>query len=117
METSSTDLHREAGLLKLKYRREQHLLSLMYDWSQEESKLKVKPVNSVVTRSQAKKLLKIKKPYTEKYKKSIAYRGPKKWNKLPANFHETTTKAFFKRLVESRIIKQSNMNAAVICNL
>ena len=31
LETSNLDLHREANLLKLKYRREQHLLNFMYE--------------------------------------------------------------------------------------
>ena len=33
LEINSTDLHAEANLLKLQYRREQHILNLMFDWS------------------------------------------------------------------------------------
>ena len=36
----------------------------------------------MVTRSSAKKQLKIVRPRTEKFKKSLSYRGPKKWNNL-----------------------------------
>ena len=113
IETSSSELHREAGLLKLKYRREQHLLHLVYDWSKNKGNLKVKPVNSVVPRSQAKKLFKIKKPYTEKFKKSIAYRGPRKWNLLPLDFHESATKPAFKHLVKCRVAKKSEVQATL----
>ena len=42
LDTGSVDLHREAGLLKLNYRREQHLLNFVYDWSLDCNKLKKK---------------------------------------------------------------------------
>ena len=70
MEAGSEELHSEANLLKLKYRREQHILTIR-------------------TRSQKKTLLKIKRPYTEKYKNSLSYKGPKKWNSLPIELHLT----------------------------
>ena len=66
---SSDKIHNEAGLLRLKDRRDQHLLNFMYDWSKDPRKLKVKTTVGVSTRSSDKKLLKIKKPRTEKYKK------------------------------------------------
>ena len=42
LETSNSDLHKGADLLKLRYRREQHLLNFMYDMSSSPKMLKVK---------------------------------------------------------------------------
>ena len=73
IETSRACLHAEAGLLRLNFRREQHLLNFMYDWSQNPKFLSKKHSEAMQTRSHTKKLLKIKKPNTEKFKKSLAY--------------------------------------------
>ena len=99
LETSSDSLHNEANLLKLKYRREQHLLNFMFNFSKDSAKLKYKPTTTMTTRSQAKKLFRIKKPNTEKYKKSFSYRGAQKWNALPATVQHSTDKGAFKREV------------------
>ena len=40
METSSDELHEEARVLKLKFRREEHLLNFMYDLPQDDRELK-----------------------------------------------------------------------------
>ena len=48
---SSDELHAEARLYKLKFRREQHLLNFMYDWALDPKKLKVKTKGAAVTRS------------------------------------------------------------------
>ena len=48
-----------------------------------------------------KKLLKVRKPETEKFKKSLAYRGPVKWNSLPTDFHTINNKATFKNMVST----------------
>ena len=97
--TSSDDLHAEASLLKLKYRREQHILNFMYDIAQDPSSRKSKSKLSVKTRSSDKVLLKTKRPRTEKFKKSLAYKGPKIWNNLPANYHSKTNKATYKHMI------------------
>ena len=89
MEAGSEELHSEANLLKLKYRREQHILNYMYDVVQIESNHKAPSKLTIRTRSQKKTLLKIKRPYTEKYKNSLSYKGPKKWNSLPIELHLT----------------------------
>ena len=75
---SSDDLHIEAGLLRLNYRREQHLLNFIYDWSLDATKLAVRPEGAGSTRSSQKKLFKFRKPRTEKFKKSFAYKGKTK---------------------------------------
>ena len=99
IETSINDLHEVAGLLQLKFRREQHLLNFMYDQAQIASKLKCQSISTYRTRSSNKKMLKVKRPYTEKFKRSLAYVGPKKWNKLPAQFHLAQDKYTYKSLV------------------
>ena len=114
IETDSADLHKEASLLKLKYRREQHILNFVFDWSLDRRKLKSSTASSIVTRSQVKKLFKVKKPHTEKYKRSLAYRGLKKWNKLPVHFHKTASKAEFKMLVEKRMVARAEANTTLI---
>ena len=110
LDISSDELHRQAGLLKLKYRREQHLLNFVYDWSLDKNKLKCKPKGSVSTRSQDKRLIKVKKPVTEKFKRSLAYRGPFKWNKLPVNYHKAPSKTAFKMLIEKKMSLRSEAN-------
>ena len=102
-EYSSSDLHEEADLLMLKYRREQHLLNFMYSWSQDPQKLKTIRSGGPRTRSTKKKLLKLKRPRTERFKKSFAYMGAKKWNQLPAEFHEALDKKSYRTHV-SRLV-------------
>ena len=99
MKVSSDELHLESNLLKLKYRREQHLLNYMYDYAQIKSNHKPVPKMTIKTRSQGKTLLKIRRPYTERYKKSLSYKGPKKWNSLTADFHSNCAKVEYKRKV------------------
>ena len=86
---STGDLHLQAGLLNLKYRREQHLLNFMYTWANDPRRLKYKSVSGPRTRSTKKTLLTVKRPRTEKFKKSFAYLGPVKWNHLPMEVHES----------------------------
>ena len=88
---STDELHAETGLLKLKYRREQHLLNFIYDWSLDDSRLITRAQNSVVMRSSHKKQFKLKKPNSEKIKKSFTSKGRHKWNALPASLHHTAT--------------------------
>ena len=69
LETSTDELHLEAKLYRLKFRREQHLLNFMFDMAQCPRNLKAKTKLTVKTRSANKVLLRSKKPYTEKFKK------------------------------------------------
>ena len=93
-DTSINKLHRKVQLQRLKYRRDQHLLSYMYDVATDDKQHKPKTC-SIKTRSHNKKLLKICRPKTEKFKNSLAYRGPKKWNSLPEQYHHVTTRQQF----------------------
>ena len=95
IEVSTDELHRQAKLKKLKIRREQHLLSHMFDMANSGKHLKKPRSRGVKTRSQNKKILKTNKPNTEKYKKSLAYAGPKKWNSLPERYHHLKSRAQF----------------------
>ena len=90
------ELHVKADLLRLKYRREAHLMNLMFDLSKVSGKLKRPNKFGVSTRSSARKLFKIRKPRTEKYKKSASYIGPKVWNLLPDHIQQTDVKTEFK---------------------
>ena len=103
IETSSEELHLEAGLLKLKFRREQHVLNYMFDISRVPGMQKKKSAHAMRTRSHKKRLLRVKRPNTEKFRKCFAYRGPKKWNSLPETFHTTQTKITYKTLVANRV--------------
>ena len=116
IEYSSAELHEEAEILRLCYRRELHLLNFMYDWSCDPCCLVTNSVSSMVTRSQSKKLLKIKKPRTGKFKKSLAYYGPKKWNALPVELHLADRKATFKTMSRNLITKSSVCNPEILNN-
>ena len=110
LDCSSVQLHSEARLLKLQYRREQHLLCFMFDWAKDCNNIKKQPSYTIKTRSSNKIELKLRKPNTEKYKKSFAYMGPKKWNSLPENFHQPITKHAFNLLVAGRTAAKARAN-------
>ena len=112
IETSTDELHDEADLLRLTSRREPHLLNVMFDMSQCEDKMLAPRTEGAVTRSSKKRLMKVKCPKTEKYKKSFAYRGPKRWNALPFDFHAVLSKGEFKTKIESHIKHKAAQKAA-----
>ena len=117
LETSSEELHLEANLLKLKYRQELHMLNYIYGYAQINSNRKVPPKTTIRTRSQKKLLLKIKRPYTEKYKKSLSYRGPKKWNSLSAGLQFSCSKIEYKAKVSALMrtkVGTNNANNSVL---
>ena len=89
LEVSSEDLHREAHLLKLRFRREQHTLNFTYDTAQIAANCKAISELSVKTRSSNKLTLKTKCPRTEKFKRSLAYIGPFRWNALPESIYKS----------------------------
>ena len=107
---SIIDLHREAKLLKLKYRREQHVLNYMYDVAQDKRNHKAGSNLSVKTRSSNKLTLKIKRPHTEKFKKSFVYKGLKKWNSLSEEFHRAPSKSQYKSMVANLIKEKAALN-------
>ena len=117
-DTSTVELHEEAKLMKLKYRRERHLLNYMFDMAQNKANLKNTKRSGVKTRSSNKKLLKIRRPVTEKFKKSLAYRGPKKWNQLPEDLQNLVSKNQFssnvKLLVEQKVKSQKVQGSGIL---
>ena len=74
----SDSIHDESNILKLKYRREHPLLQFMYTKRNDPLLIKTKRRSGMVTRSEKKCNFKIRKPNTEKYKRSCSYCGPKK---------------------------------------
>ena len=107
---SSVELHSEAHLHKLFRRREQHSLNFMYDLAQAPANLEGRPQLSIKTRSSKKRLLKVKRPRTERFKRSLTYIGPLKWNSLPDRFHHTETKAAYKAMVGNWIDAKAAAN-------
>ena len=81
--SSVSELHSEGKVMRLKYRRTQHMLNYMYDMSKTKSNLQCRSKEGVKTRSQNKKLIKIKKPNTEKFKKKLSLQGTKKMERPP----------------------------------
>ena len=106
-ETSIEELHRIAKLSRLKYRREQHVLNYMYDCAQDRGNHKATSKSSIKTRSSKKLLLKSKRPHTEKFKKSLAYVGVKKWNGLSEGFHHAQSKIKYKTMVAEWVRKKA----------
>ena len=100
-DTTTDELHADANLLKLKYRRELHTLNFMYGASSCPNSLVSRGEDVAVTRSCRKKTLKVKRPKTEKFKKSLAYLGPHKWNALPLDLHQATDRWEYKRLARN----------------
>ena len=99
VETSTFELHREANLLKLKFRREQHLLNYMYDVAKNPQNPKSRLAIGVKTRSASTLILKSRHPCTEKYKKSMNYLGMKKLNQLPEVFQSAGSKLAYKGMI------------------
>ena len=110
IDTSIDDLHTEANLLKLKFRREQHTLNYMYDVAQVASNRRSNLKQTIKTRSSNKILLKVKHPYTEKFKKSLAYFGPKKLNKLTADQQSIPDKHKYKSMISDWVGKRALVN-------
>ena len=108
---SSDILHDEAKLLKLKYRREQHLLQFMFTKRDDKAFCLSRRRQGVNTRSSKKINFVLRKPATEKYKRSISYTGPKRWNTLPSSIQKAPDINNFKlklgSLLSKRVMRQS----------
>ena len=78
----------------------------MFDSASPECNLRVSRSEGDKTRSHQKKLLKMKKTCTERFKKSLSYQGPRKWNRLPVAIQLCPSKTEFKNL--GRIPENSN---------
>ena len=71
------------------------MLNYMFDMSQIGVNIVKLEEEGVKTRSQHKTLFRIRKPKTEKFKKSRAYRGPSRCNELPNDLHSLKTRRQF----------------------
>ena len=91
-------IHDESNLLKLKYRREQHLLQFMYTKRDDQFLRRPRPTG-VTTRAGTKCNFQLRKPKTEKYKRCFSYVGPKKWNRLPPSAQKSDNGTIFKHKV------------------
>ena len=90
------ETHRLAKLDKLNLRRSEHLLIHMFKLAQNVNMLKKRDSKKIFTRSSLKKIMSNKRPNTEKYRKSVTYRGKQLWNNLPTRLHDISTLQFFK---------------------
>ena len=99
----TNELHDEAKLLKLKDRRHMHMLLHIYQLTQmpDFRMWKAHQPTGVRTRSSKKKLLSLRKPTNEKYKRSITYQGPKLWNALPGSVQKVQSYYDFKSKIKS----------------
>ena len=79
------------------------MLNFMYNQSYNPIHIKTKRSEGVRACSHRKRLLKVKRPNTEKFKKSLAYKGPKSWNMLAETYHQAQTKDAFKVLVSQKV--------------
>ena len=86
----------------------------MYDMSLNPKNLKKQRTEGVSTRSSNKKAMINRRPKTERYKKSLAYLGPKIWNNLPENMHHIATKAEFKKLSKIHVERRVALNESRI---
>ena len=102
-DTSTRELHTEMRMLRLKHKRETHILNFMYDQSKKVENLRMVKGTGVKTRSSKKKLLRIKKPNTEKFKRSLTYLGPKIWNALPSDLQSIQSKNEFKTKILNHV--------------
>ena len=71
----------------------------------------IERTSGVMTRGQSKKFLKIKKTNTEKYKKSLSYKGQKLWNALDADTQKLEYKFEFKCRIKSLVLTRSQISA------
>ena len=110
-DADTVELHMDAGLSELKHRRRLHLLHFMYGWSRDGKRFRSSPLTSIKTRSSCKKLLKTKRPRTEKFKRCLAYNGPNSWNALPADCHQAANINTFKSLVNNWYLQKREANS------
>ena len=80
-----------------------HVYNLMFDKSKVESSLHTVRRVGAVTQSSAKKLVKIARSRTEKFKKCLSYIGPKKWNSLPVDVQTLISKKEYKTKISALI--------------
>ena len=96
---STKMLHTEAKLELLKVRRKYHMLQHVFKTSQLSGFKGWKRSSIIKTRSSKRRLMALRKPNTNKYKRSITYKGPKMWNALPTDAQTAPNLWQFKSLI------------------
>ena len=97
---SELEMHYEAGLTKLKYRRIQHLVNLMYHRSKCDQYLDKRDIR---TRQFDKVKFKVLNPIVKKAFKSPNYLGAQLWDMLPLDTQTAPTYNLFKYKVKKHI--------------
>ena len=87
-------IYLESKLLKLRYRREQHLLHFTY--GKRTTFKDLRRVSGVTTRAGLKNNFVLRKPNTEKFKRTASYMSPKLWNSVSSANQSMDNKALFK---------------------
>ena len=105
---STKALHAEAKIELLKVRRRYHTLQHVYQTSQLNGFKGWKSSSITKTRSSKRKVMTLKKPNTDRYKKSITYKGPRMWNALPNEAQTATSLWQFKSFIRRPNIKLNN---------
>ena len=85
------------------------MLNFMYDMSKFEHNMQNVRVEGVQTRSAKKNLMAIKRPKTEKFKKCLAYCGPKRWNALPEELQLAKSKGEFKTKLDAHMKQKAKL--------
>lgn len=96
---SILDMHEKAGLDYLEDRRELHLLTLMFDRTQDQAYIEIAPRS---TRSADAVMLRTPKPCTSKLAKAPIYMGSKMWNELPIRMRKSKSRQELKTLFKRR---------------
>ena len=108
---SSDTVHLDSRLLKLKYRREIHLVNFMFGIREDLKAREPERRYGIRTRSSNKLNFALRRPNTEKYKNCASYQGIKSWNRLPTAIQQEQNKLIFKNKVLNHItskIKDQN---------
>ena len=92
------DLHNTARILPLKMRREMALLKIMFNRVHINQGLQVR---QLTTRSHDGPIMEVPKPYSSKYIKSVAYRGPVLWNQVKPELRCLVSKQGFASALKS----------------
>ena len=100
------ELHKKANKNKLAQRRNKQTILFMYTQSRKLVKHKKENDTSQVrTRSGGKLNFRLRKPRTEKFRKSISYKGKKLWNSLDKELQHVPDHGAFKHRIKA-IFKQ-----------
>ena len=84
----------------------------MFDMSSIDENVKKKTGEGVVMHAQSFKSLKVAKPRTERFKKSLTYRGPKKWNNLPGALWQIDSRFDFKKEIPAHVEQKASVTQA-----